>query len=211
MKVLGIAGSPRRGGNTETLLDWCLGAAEAQGAEVTKIRLCDLDLNPCRACDACRAEGICALKDDMHQLYPQLLTADAVVLAAPVYSMGMPALPKAMVDRCQPFWALKYVLKRNLVEPGGPERSGAFLSCAGTTFAHVFDGTRQVVRYLWHVLEVRSAGELLCPGVDAAGEILRHPSARVVAEDIGQRLGRPRQISVEAVDATPNQTERMSR
>jgi hypothetical protein len=174
VKVLGIAGSPRRGGNTETLLDWCLGAAEAQGAEVTKIRLCDLDLNPCRACDACQAEGVCAVKDDMHQLYPQLRTADAVVLAAPVYSMGMPALPKAMVDRCQPFWALKYVLKQNLVEPGGPERSGAFLSCAGTTFTHVFDGTRQVVRYLWHVLEVRSAGELLCPGVDAAGEILRH-------------------------------------
>ncbi len=59
VKVLGIAGSPRRGGNTETLLDWCLGAAEAQGAEITKIRLCDLDLNPCRACDACRAEGVC--------------------------------------------------------------------------------------------------------------------------------------------------------
>ncbi len=49
----------------------------------------------------------------MHQLYPHLRTADSVVLAAPVYSMGMPALPKAMVDRCQPFWALKYVLKRN--------------------------------------------------------------------------------------------------
>ena len=191
MRVLGIAGSPRRGGNNELLLDWCLAAAAGEGAEITKFRLCDLDLNPCRACDSCQAEGVCALKDDMHQLYPQLRAADAIVLAAPVYSMGMPALPKAMVDRCQPFWALKYILKQSLRVPGAPERSGAFLCCAGTTFAHVFDGTRQVVRYLWHVLEVTPIGELLCPGVDASGEILEHPSARAVAEDIGRRLGRP--------------------
>jgi hypothetical protein len=201
VKVLGIAGSPRRDGNTEMLLDWCLAAAEAEGAEIVKFRLCDLDLNPCRACDACRAEGVCALKDDMHKLYPELRGADGVVLAAPVYSMGMPALPKAMIDRCQPFWALKYVLKQNLVEPGSPERLGAFLCCAGTTFTHVFDGTRQVVRYLWNVLDVKPAGELLCPGVDARDEILSQPSARAVAEDIGKRLGR-RQASDNVIDLT---------
>ncbi len=51
--VLGLAGSARRGGNTETLLDWCLAAAREEGAEVVKFRLCDLDLHGCRACDAC--------------------------------------------------------------------------------------------------------------------------------------------------------------
>ena len=142
----------------------------------------------------------------MHQLYPQLRAADALVLAAPVYSMGMPALPKAMVDRCQPFWALKYVLKRNLVEPGGPERWGAFLCCAGTAFTHVFDGTRQVVRYLWHVLEVNSAGELFVRGWTPRGDHASSPRAGG-GGGIGRRLGRPRLVSVETVDVTPDQTK----
>jgi len=190
--VLGLAGSARRGGNTETLLDWCLDAAREEGAEVLKFRLCDLDLHGCRACDACWREGPCIQRDDMQILYPHLQAADSIVLAAPVYSMGIPAVPKMMIDRCQPFWALKYRLKRTVTEPGCPERLGAFLSCSGTTFTHVFDGSRQVVRNLWHVLEVSPAGELLCPGVDAKGEILEQPSARAVAEDIGRRLGRQR-------------------
>jgi hypothetical protein len=190
--VLGLAGSARRGGNTETLLDWCLDAARAEGAEVLKFRLCDLDLHGCRACDACWREGSCVVNDDMQTLYPHLRAADSIVLAAPVYSMGIPAVPKMMIDRCQPFWALKYVLKHALAEPGRPERLGAFLSCSGTTFTHVFDGSRQVMRNLWHVLEVSPAGELLCPGVDARGEILEQPPARAVAEDIGHRLGRER-------------------
>jgi hypothetical protein len=190
--VLGLAGSARRGGNTETLLDWCLAAARVEGAEVIKFRLCDLDLHGCRACDACWREGSCVVNDDMQTLYPYLRAADSIVLAAPVYSMGIPAVPKMMIDRCQPFWALKYVLKHVLTEPGRPERLGAFLSCSGTTFTHVFDGSRQVMRNLWHVLEVSPAGELLCPGVDARGEILDQPAARAVAEDIGHRLGRER-------------------
>ncbi len=192
--ILALAGSARRGGNTEMLLDWCLEAAREEGAEIVKFRLCELDLHGCRACDACWKEGSCVVRDDMQALYPYLRTADSIVLASPVYSMGMPAVPKMVVDRCQPYWALKYVLRRPLVEPGRPERLGAFLSCSGTSFDYVFDGIRLVVRDLWHLLEVSPAGELLCPGIDSKGEILRHPEARAVAEDIGRRLGRSREL-----------------
>lgn len=195
--VLGLAGSCRRGGNTETLLDWCLAAAATEGAAVVKFRLADLDLHGCRGCEACSKDGVCVQADDMQLLYPHLRDADAVVLAAPVYAMGVPALPKMVIDRCQPFWALKYVFKQPLRPapvagsqgPGG-RRLGALLCCAGTTFTHTFDGSRQVVRYLWHVLEVESAGEVLCAGVDAKDDILVHPSARFDAERIGRRLGR---------------------
>ena len=190
--VLGLAGSCRGGGNTDTLLDWCLAAAAAEGAEVMRFRLADLDLHPCRGCDACSKDGVCIVKDDMHLLYPHLAGADAIVLATPVYAMGMPSLPKMVVDRCQPFWAMKYVLERPLAPAGSPRRSGAFLCCAGTDFTHTFDGSRQVARYLWHVLDMDPIGDLLCPGVDAKGEIERHPSARMVAEDLGRRLAAPR-------------------
>lgn len=192
LTVVGLAGSCRSGGNTETLLDWCLEGAREQGAEVLKIRLSELDLHVCRGCNACSRDGVCILKDDMRELYPHLQGADSLVLAAPIYSMGMPSLPKMVVDRCQPFWAQKYVLGRRVAESGLQARQGAFLCCAGTDFTHVFDGSRQVVKYLWHVLEREPAGELLCPGVDEAGAIDRHPSAKTVARDIGRRLGEPR-------------------
>jgi hypothetical protein len=190
--VVGFAGSARRGGNTETLLDWCLEAARAEGAEVVKFRLCDLDLRGCRGCEACSKDGRCIQQDDMHQLYPHLHNADSLVVAAPVYSMGIPGIPKIMVDRCQPFWALKYVLKQPLKRTEGPERLGAFLSCGGTDFADTFEGSTRTIRYLWRVLGVTNAGELLYPNVDARGEILEQAQAPAAAAEIGRRLGRER-------------------
>ena len=187
--VVGIAGSARRNGNSETLLDWCLDAARAAGAEVTKFRLCDLDLRGCRACDACFKDGTCIQRDGMDQLYPHLREADSLVIAAPVYSMGMPGVPKIMIDRTQPFWALRYILGTPLKRTEGPERLGAFLSCSGTDLPQVFEGSSRVVRYLWHVLGVTPAGEVLVPKVDERGAILAHDEARAAAEDIGQRLG----------------------
>lgn len=190
MRVLGLAGSCRRGGNTETLLDWCLAAAREAGAVVVKFSLCELDLHGCRACDACRRDGVCIQKDDMQLLYPHLRSADSIVLASPIYFQGMPALPKMVIDRCQPFWAMKYVLKQAIAQPGSLERLGAFLSCSGTTFRDSFDGSKLVMRTLWHVLDVTPAGELLYPGIDARGAIKEQSGARAAAEEIGRRLAR---------------------
>ncbi len=186
--VLGLAGSQRKGGNTETLLDWCLEAARAAGAEVTRFRLCDLDLHGCKACEACRRTGVCVQKDDMEALYPHLRGADSIVIASPIYFQGMPAVPKMMVDRCQPFWALKYVLQHRLVGPDRMPRLGAFLSCSGTTLPRAFEGSSLVVKTLWNMLEITSVGEVLRPGVDAKGEIKEQVDARIAAEQVGRRL-----------------------
>ena len=190
MRVLGLAGSARRGGNTETLLDWCLAAAREAGAVVVKFSLCDLDLHGCQGCDACRKDGVCIRKDDMEKLYPHLRNADSIVLAAPTYFQGIPAVPKMMIDRCQPFWNLKYILKQPIAEPGRPERLGAFLSCAGTKSFNSFDGSKKVVRTLWTVLDIKSAGDVLCPGVDGKGDIRDQPGAKVAAEQLGRLLAR---------------------
>lgn len=191
--VLAIAGSARRNGNTETLLEWCLAGARDEGADILEFRLCDLDLRGCRACDACFKDGVCIQKDDMRLLYPHLQDADSIVIAAPVYSMGLPGVPKMMVDRCQPFWALRYILGRPLERSEGPERLGAFLSCSGTNLPQVFEGSSRVMRYLWHVLGVTPVGEVLVPNVDARGDILGHDEPRNASEEIGRRLGRQRE------------------
>jgi multimeric flavodoxin WrbA len=192
MKVLGLAGSARRGGNSETLLDWCLAAARKEGATVVKFSLCELDLHGCQACDACFKEGVCIQKDDMHMLYPHLRTADSIVLAAPVYFQGMPAVPKMVIDRCQPFWAQKYLLEQPIAPPGSPQRLGAFLSCGGTKLTHAFEGSQRIMRTLWHTLDVTPAGEVLCPGIDEKGKIRDEAGARVAAEQVGRRLAHER-------------------
>lgn len=67
---------------------------------------------------------------------------------------------------------------------------GAHISCSGTRHPRAFEGAREVMKTLWHVLDVTPAGELLVSGVDARGEIGRRPEARAEVEDIGRRLAR---------------------
>jgi len=69
VKVLGILGSPRRGGNTEILLDQALAGAGSQGAETEKLILNELEITPCQSCDQCMKTGECATDDDMSLVY----------------------------------------------------------------------------------------------------------------------------------------------
>ncbi len=119
MRVLGIAGSPRRGGNTDLLLEEVLKGAAGKGAEVKTITLARLKIAPCQHCDACLETGRCRIQDDMQGVYDELEWADRIVLAAPIHFMGLSAQMKAMIDRCQCLWARKYVLK---VPPLGDDR-----------------------------------------------------------------------------------------
>ena len=98
-RVLGVVGSPRRGGNTETLVDEVLrGAAEA-GAQTEKAVLSEMNVQPCRACDACSRLGSCVIEDDMVALLEKMKASRVWVLGTPVYWWGPTAWMKAFIDR----------------------------------------------------------------------------------------------------------------
>ena len=78
MKILGIAGSPRRDGNTDLLLAELLKGAAGKGAEVKTIYLNRLKYIPCQHCDACLKEGKCRYQDDMQQVYAELEQAESL-------------------------------------------------------------------------------------------------------------------------------------
>ena len=99
MKVLGLVGSPRVGGNTELLVAKVLEGASSAGAEVEQIALNKLDIRGCQGCEACRKLKHCRIKDDMQPLYDKMLEADAVVLGTPIYYWNLSAQLKAFVDR----------------------------------------------------------------------------------------------------------------
>jgi multimeric flavodoxin WrbA len=185
MKVVGISGSPRRGGNTETLLREVLRGAEEAGAETRLFILSNMDISPCRHCDGCYAEGECVVKDDMWLIYPEIESLDALVLASPIHFYGVTAQAKAMIDRCQAFWARKYVLKRRIA---AEKRKGVFISTGGTRFPDLFDHAKATVQNLFLTIDVAYWGELLFCGVDERGEIREHPTALGDAYLLGKRL-----------------------
>jgi len=187
VRVLGIAGSPRRGGNTDLLLAEVMKGAAGKGAEVKTIVLNDLEITPCQHCDACFAAGECRIKDDMQKVYDELERADRIVLASPVQFMGVTAQTKAMIDRCQALWARKYILK--LPPLGGKrERKGLFISVGGMKLANLFEPSLATVKSWFKVLDIAYAGDLLFPSVDEKGAIKEHPDALHNAFLAGQRL-----------------------
>ncbi|TET17162.1 MAG: flavodoxin family protein [Dehalococcoidia bacterium] len=187
MKVLGIAGSPRRGGNTDLLLSEVMRGAASQGAEVKTIILNDLTIAPCQHCDACLEIGRCKVEDDMQMVYRELEQADRLVLASPIHFMGVTAQAKAMIDRCQALWARKYILK---TPPLGNrrERKGLFVSVGGRRVANLFEPALATVKSLFKVLDITYAGELVFPGVDEKGTIAKYSDALRQAFLAGQKL-----------------------
>lgn len=99
-KVLILSGSPRRGGNSDTLCDRFMeGAAEA-GHDVEKYFISAHNIGYCSACYYCRShEGRCCKNDDMNDLMPKILDADVLVFSSPVYMYSVSAQLKAVFDR----------------------------------------------------------------------------------------------------------------
>lgn len=99
MKILGISCSPRRQGNTETLLNEALQGAQQDGAEVELYSIAGKNIAPCDACDACRKTGECHIKDDMQDLYKKMLEANGIIFGTPIYLYNMAAQCKIVMDR----------------------------------------------------------------------------------------------------------------
>jgi len=187
VKVLGIAGSPRRGGNTDLLLAEVMKGAASRGAEVKTIILNDLKIAPCQHCDACLEAGRCRIDDDMQMVYREMEAADRIVLASPIQFMGITAQMKAMIDRCQALWARKYVLKLPPLGDGR-ERKGFFISVGGRKIANLFEPALVMIKTVFRILDITYAGELLFPGIDEKGAIAEHPDALHQAFLVGQKL-----------------------
>ena len=183
MKVLGIMGSPRIKGNTDLLLDEALKGAQSRGAEVEKLTVSNLKIAPCREIYACLNDGNCVIKDDMADIYPSISSADAVIVASPIFFYTVSAQIMALISRCQAFWARKYVLKMDI-----PLKKGAFIAVGATKGAKLFDGPKLTVKYFFQAINAEYKEELLVRGVDKKGEIKDHPTALADAFELGKRL-----------------------
>jgi multimeric flavodoxin WrbA len=188
MKVLGLFGSPRRGGNTDLLLEEALKGAQTEGAEVEGLHLTDFNIIPCQECLKCFNDGQCIILDDMQKIYPKLLDADIIILASPIFFYGVTGWAKALIDRCQALWSRKYILKDESLGREGKRRKGFLISVGGTKGQRVFEGAILTSKYFFDVLNAEYVGELVFREVDATGDILKHPEALQQAFEAGRRL-----------------------
>jgi multimeric flavodoxin WrbA len=102
VKVLGIVGSPRKGGNTEFLVKTALKSAEDVGADTEIINLGSMDIEPCIACDICKEVGECAIYDDMQLIVEKLKESQGLIIGSPVYFGNVTSQTKIFMDRSRP-------------------------------------------------------------------------------------------------------------
>jgi len=101
--MIGIAGSPRRNGNSATLMRAVLEGARAAGAETSEVYLNGLAFKGCQGCTVCSRGGRCILEDELTPVIEALRHADGWVLAAPIYYDGVSGQLKTFFDRCRTF------------------------------------------------------------------------------------------------------------
>ena len=92
-----------------------------------------------------------------------------------------------MIDRCQVFWARKYILKQPIGSSKTKNR-GVFISVGATKGKNLFDGTLLTMKYFFDVLDTEFFKSLLYKKIDAKGDILKHPTALKESYDLGQAL-----------------------
>lgn len=187
LKVLGLGGSPRRKGNTDLLLDQTLAGAISAGAQVEKIILNRLKVRPCQECGSCNTTGVCRIQDEIQSIHAKLVEADGMVLASPIFFMGLSAQAKVVIDRCQAIWARKYLLGQQIGRPG-QKRLGIFIATGGTDRSYTFRPSVSVVKAFFATLEVVYFKELFYGRIDAKGDILKHPTAMDEAFQAGVEL-----------------------
>ena len=189
VKILGIAGSPRAGGNTSLLLEEALRGAREAGASVSKIIVCNREINPCRGCGDCAKTGICSVEDSMGKIYAQTVQAHGIVLAAPIYFNSVNAQAKALIDRHQCLWARKVLLGEEITDPETRQaRRGLFLSTAGADDPRVFDGALKVMDLFFSLLDIKYYERLLFFRMEGKGAIREHPTALRNARAAGEHL-----------------------
>jgi multimeric flavodoxin WrbA len=174
-RIVAIYGSPRRNGNTATLLKQAVKGARDAGAEVREFVLRDLKMSPCLEIYQCKTTGRCAIQDDFQILHDEMLSADGLILASPIFFYTVSAHTKILMDRCQSCWVKKYWIDKVPFGKRPLKRKGLFISVGATRGKRLFDGALLTVRYFFDALDMGLWRALLYRSIDFEGDVLKHP------------------------------------
>lgn len=125
--VLIVVGSPRAQGRSAQLANQLAAELRQRGAQVCLCPLSRYPVAACNGCGSCSATGACVIVNDgFGVLSRHIDSCDVAFIVAPVYFSGPSGWLKAALDRCQVYWARRYVLGQPL-----PARRPAHLLVVG--------------------------------------------------------------------------------
>lgn len=162
-KIILITGSARKGSNSVTMAESFEAAAKAKGLYISLLDATKLEINVCYACNTCYSAGkACTFDDDFNKIADELVNADGIVVACPVYWYTFPAKVKALLDK---FYAL-YV--------GGHMFTGkkcALISCCEDEEIEAFDGINFAFDKSFKLMGAEIVGKVEITGVNDVGAI----------------------------------------
>lgn len=187
-EIAAIFGSPRRRGNTATLLNQAIAGARDAGADITEIVLRDLKMSPCLEIYGCKDAGRCVIDDDFRKVESLLRKVDGLILASPIFFYAVSAHTKILMDRCNSFWVKKYWIDQKPFGPQAYPRKGLFITVGSTKGKKLFDGATLSVKYFMDALDMELWQTLICRGIESEGDILKHPAHLETAYEAGKAL-----------------------
>jgi len=185
--ILGIVGSPREGGNTDTLVTEVLRGAEEAGARSHKLFVGRYKIAPCTACGGCVKTGRCVSRDGMDDLLPLMGRHQVWVLGTPVYWWGATAQMKLFIDRWFAPWA-------------NPKTREVFSHRVAVVVTPLGDADAAVARHttgmfgdIFAFLGVPIAATVVAPevggsGIEAGADVLKRPEIMKAAHDAGRTV-----------------------
>lgn len=182
MKILGIATSPRRGANSQTLVEHILAGAKAAGAATELVRLCALEIEPCTGCNSCRSSGGCIIEDDMEGLLDKMKKADAVVIGSPLYWGRLNAQAYPFIDR------LYALLKPDFSTDFPKGKKIVVAITCGSMGAETLDPVNGYVKRIFGFLGFVDAGFIWQNQCYKPDDLARNPDKIREAENLGKSL-----------------------
>ena len=187
MKVLGIYGSPRKGGNSDQLLDKALEGARSAGAETMAVYARDLKMCGCLECGGCDKTGKCVVEDDMQSVYPLLEEADVIFLASPIFFYSITAQAKALIDRSQALWS-KRMLEKTPEERKSYDSGRGYLIAVGATRGkNLFEGSQLTAQYFFDALDMSYDGGIFFRSLEKKTAAKKTPETLQEAYNMGRK------------------------
>ena len=177
MNILALVASPRKGSNTDTLIEETIKGCGVNGHTTEKIYLYEYDISPCIDCRKCKkGDFVCIIEDGMQQVYPKMDAADLIIFGTPNYWYGPTAKMKLLVDRMRPYIANGKLKgkKAVVITPAaeGPDACGLIV---------------EMFRMSFDYLEMEFTGKILAEAYER-GEIKDDRKALKNAYDLGASL-----------------------
>ena len=185
-KIVAIYGSPRRKGNTATLLREAIRGARDSGAVVEEVVLRDQKISPCLEIYGCKKAGECAIKDDFQKIRDLILDARGLILASPIFFYSVSAHTKILMDRFQSLWVKKYWIENVPNNQKSIQRKGLFITVGATKGQKLFDGALLSIRYFFDTLDMELWKALMYRQLDFEGDVLKHPEYLEEAYEAGR-------------------------